>query len=119
VSMTNRINAKISLSLPPLMVPLNDAVPAALIVNEVLTNCYKHGVVTPAAEIKVCLSSDGTSCQLTISDNGPGLPPAVQKNFGMVLIERLAQQLNGEYHFENKSGTFFSLRWPYPKEAIA
>lgn len=59
-------------------VSVNVAMPAGLVVNELLTNALKHAFVgRPGGTITLESVSDGNGCRVTIADNGVGLPEGV------------------------------------------
>ena len=56
-------------------VSVNVAMPAGLVVNELLTNALKHAFVgRPGGTITLESVSDGNGCRVTVADNGVGLP---------------------------------------------
>jgi PAS domain S-box-containing protein len=60
-------------------VSVNVAMPAGLVVNELLTNALKHAFVgRPGGTISLESISDGNGCRVTIADNGVGLPEGVE-----------------------------------------
>ncbi len=60
-------------------VSVNVAMPAGLVVNELLTNALKHAFVGRAGGT-ISLESvlDGNGCRVTIADNGVGLPEGLE-----------------------------------------
>jgi len=99
-----------------LSVDKDAATPLGLILNEVVSNAFKHafsdgraGVIT----ITLFRQGDGRG-QLSVEDNGVGFDPTVPgKGIGRRLIAALTQQLNGESWFE--SGSLFTLVFPLAK----
>lgn len=96
--------------------PLDRAVPAGLIVNELLTNAFKYafdegqeGVVRVVFEVD---ADTGQGCIL-VEDNGKGMGPVRKGGLGLTLINAFARQLGGhlECH-EVKKGTRTSIRFP-------
>jgi len=91
--------------------PLNHAIPLCLIVNEVLSNAFKHGFPDGrSGTIRIALTDlDDGFRELVIADDGIGLPEdfdmATGKGLGMQIIRSLAGQLSGTAVFENGSGT--------------
>lgn len=87
----------------PAVVSADLAVPLGLLVNELLTNAYKHAY-PEGAEGEVRLS--GTRAgpdryRLEVADSGVGLPPgfdlaAARESLGMRVVTSLAAQLGGE-----------------------
>lgn len=91
------------------------AIPLGLILNELLTNAYKHAF--PNNEkgfIKVCLEESSDYCMLTVEDNGVGLPAdfssSDRKSMGMDLIHILVDQVGAELIIENKNGSKFLVK---------
>lgn len=98
-------------------VPLDNAVPMALIASEVITNAVKHAF--PGMEgghVWVKLRSDGEEACLTIQDNGVGLPAQpsdkTSPGIGMLIVRQLTRQLNGSFTMESDQGVRFTLRFP-------
>lgn len=59
-------------------VSVNVAMPAGLVVNELLTNALKHAFVgRPGGTITLESVSDGNGCRVTVADNGVGLPEGI------------------------------------------
>jgi two-component sensor histidine kinase len=93
---------------------VNTAIPCGLILNELLSNCYKyaftgrtHGI------IDIEFTSIGNLFRLTVKDNGVGLKENYRnsESLGMVVIQSLSEQLDGEYKFTVDEGTCFQLRF--------
>jgi two-component sensor histidine kinase/PAS domain-containing protein len=58
---------------------VNVAMPAGLVVNELLTNALKHAFAgRRGGTITLESVSDGNGCRVTIADNGVGLPEGVE-----------------------------------------
>jgi two-component sensor histidine kinase len=92
------------------------AVPLGLIVNELVTNCYKYGRKNDAAvSVAVIFRSDtGTSeALLSVEDNGPGIQGDSAEGTGLGLIRSLAGQLSGRVSVSSsEKGTKVELRLP-------
>ena len=77
---------------------VDQAIPLGLIVNELVTNAFKH-CADSKATISVDLVCDATTLTLTVSDTGVGMPsdydPLVNEGLGMKVINTLVRQLNG------------------------
>jgi two-component sensor histidine kinase len=100
-SMAGRPGIRIGVEAEPLALPIERAVPAGLIANELLTNALKHAF--PGAqdgEIRVLLRAvaDGQML-LSVSDNGVGLRsesvPSADGGLGTRLLPALARELRG------------------------
>jgi len=93
---------------------INAAIPASLIVNEVVTNVYKHAFNgVDDRKLSLSLSEAEGRIGIIIEDNGVGIQEGDQNpdsSLGMHLIRELSGQLKGEYQYENTgSGTRFRL----------
>ena len=92
----------------PVAVDLDTAVTLGLIANELLLNALKHGFSgRPAGELTVELCG-GNRNQMTVRDDGCGLPPgfAARKNagLGLELVLGMTRQIRGEAKIENDPG---------------
>lgn len=91
---------------------VNAAIPCGLILNELLTNCYKHAFKDQAeGEIIVTFTSDKDKILMTVKDNGRGLPADYNKkqSLGITVIEALTEQLDGKSNFISNNGSTFEL----------
>jgi PAS domain S-box-containing protein len=90
------------------------AIPCGLIVNELVSNSLKYAFRDGrAGEIRVGLARNGQNYILTVSDNGPGLPPGVDfrntPSLGLQLVNLLAGQLDGTVELDCSRGTRFKI----------
>jgi two-component sensor histidine kinase/CheY-like chemotaxis protein len=98
--------------------PVDQALPCALMLNEILSNAYKHafkGRKTGKIEISA-LQVNGQT-RITICDNGVGLPDNFEigrsNSLGITLIRTIVQhQLKGSVMFESQKGTKISMEFP-------
>jgi two-component sensor histidine kinase len=96
---------------------LQHAVPLGLILNELITNSFKHAVLpNKDLEIQVeMVAVDANEYELTYQDNGPGisrdLQSQVAESLGMRLIFGLTNQINGKVVFEKKDGLYVNIRF--------
>jgi PAS domain S-box-containing protein len=98
---------------------LDQAVPAGLIVAELLSNCLKFAFPagTEAGEIRIIQRVVGEDVlEIEVRDDGVGLPsdldPKTARSLGMVLIFMLARQLGGKVNFSVEGGTRAVLGFP-------
>lgn len=113
-NMYNGTSKRITVTVDVDYVPINinQAIPCALLVNEVVTNAYKHAFKNQEeGNIDVRLQEDKENIQIDIRDNGIGLQDDfmadTSSSIGMTLINLLKQQLEGEMKFLNQNGTHF------------
>jgi PAS domain S-box-containing protein len=95
---------------------INDALPCSLIINEIITNIFKHAFKgKERGRIVIYLSQkENKEIELVIFDNGRGLPENFKvkgnTSLGLTLIDVLSGQLNAEYKYEaSANGTSFVL----------
>ena len=100
-----------------LLLGIDTAIPCGLILNELLSNAYKHGFPDGASgtvTIQMRRLNDGY-LTLEVSDTGKGLPADMDightESLGMQLIHALTEQLHGtvEVRSEPGAGTRFTL----------
>jgi PAS domain S-box-containing protein len=106
-------------------VDLDIAVSCGLILNELITNAYKHAFPgnKPRAgesycEINVAMEQAGGEFTLTVADNGAGIPGDLDweksETLGLRLIKMLSKQINGSIGLDCSTGTTFRLRFSKP-----
>ena len=124
----NRLNVTVRAA--DLVVDISQAIPLGLIVNELVTNTLKHAFPGGrSGELSIQLAylessidriegetlDDGLG-QLTVSDNGVGLPPNLDfeqtRSMGLHLVNVLTRQLQGELRVSTEAGTSFSIKFP-------
>jgi two-component sensor histidine kinase len=93
------------------------AVPAVLLVNELITNAAKYAYPDRECRVWVTLSRDAENAVLvSVRDQGVGLPAQFDLRsgrLGMRLVNSFAQQLQGELRVIRKDpGTEFVLSFP-------
>ena len=94
---------------------INQAIPCSLIINEVITNIYKHAFTgRDHGRLNVKISEENGKVILKIADDGVGLPDNFNiddsGSLGMHIIKILVRQLEGTYSFESdKNGTEFNF----------
>jgi len=105
------------LHLDDVRVPIEQAVPSGLIINELLTNAYKHGFAgRESGELTISVSEADDMIVIEIRDDGPGLPEGLDlaqtTSLGLQLVSNLARQLRGDISARNDGGAVFILRFP-------
>ncbi len=104
---------------------LDQAVPTALIVSELLTNALKYAFRGRAAgRIRLTVAKDGDTVDVSVADDGNGLPPGFEigtsRGLGMRIIKALAGQLDSALAVHSSTAeTRFQLRFAHrPHSAL-
>ncbi len=102
--------------------PVDQALPCALAVNEILSNAYKHAFIgRKHGKIEVSAVQEDGHIGITVHDDGAGLPENFEfhreNSLGLKLIRTLVQhQLRGTIRFENRNGTEIRIQFPLAHE---
>jgi two-component sensor histidine kinase len=100
-------------------VPIDTAVPAGLLLAELVGNAFKHAFPagrTGTIEVAVRRAPDG-KVELLIADDGIGMPPGLTperaQTLGLELVTTFATQLDAELRmeFRQPSGTRVTVRF--------
>lgn len=97
---------------------LEKALPAGLVVGELLTNALKYAYPddVPTGDILVTIQRAGGDIQISVRDHGIGLPAGFvagkAESLGMILVHTLAEQLRGNVEYRSHEGTETILRFP-------
>ncbi|MHC1743131.1 MAG: transporter substrate-binding domain-containing protein [Syntrophobacteraceae bacterium] len=105
--------------------PLEQAVPCGLIVNELVSNALKHAFPGDrAGRVVVGLDvAEDRRLVLTVQDDGIGLPPdfdpETTSTLGLQIVSRLATQLEGQFEvgLPDGAGTLFRVPFPRPENS--
>ncbi len=94
---------------------VNQALPCALALNEIISNAFKHGHDGKTGKIQIRLQeSPNRDVSITVGDSGPGLPDDMDQlesdTLGMQLIRSLIEkQLSGTLKYRKGKGTRITL----------
>lgn len=107
VSGTPEKEIRITVYGPNIRLPASQATPAALVVNELVLNAVEHGVGQRSrGQIDIFLDDLGDAVELTIADDGDGLPPgfnaAHPASLGLQIVRTLVtDDLKGKLQIES------------------
>jgi two-component sensor histidine kinase len=99
------------------LLSLDRAVPAGLIVNELVTNSLKYAFDDDGGIIRVCFTTDPDrgEANLVVEDNGRGIGEPREGGLGLTLIEAFTRQLGGKTGREEvDKGTRTKVCFPLP-----
>jgi len=108
----------LAVEVEPVILSLDQAIPCGLIINELVSNALKYAFPNNRrGEINVKLCKAHHQIELTIQDNGVGLPPDLDwqttQSLGLSLVQALAtDQLDGTFGVEPANGTTFKITFP-------
>jgi PAS domain S-box-containing protein len=107
---------EVKIDIDGLTLNTDTAIPCGLIINELLTNCYKYAFPEGGGgEIRIALRREDTDeLVLSVSDNGIGMPEGVDirrpESLGLELVNLLAEtQLRGRVELDTSEGTEFKV----------
>ncbi len=111
---TDYSNIDITLDISDIHLNVNQAVPCGLIINELVTNAFKHAYTNGEEGIvKVVLKGDNKNVHIEVIDKGKGLPDdfsiGESDSLGFTLIQLLAKQLKGKVTVDTEEGTAISV----------
>ncbi len=111
-------NIDLVLEIEKIDLDVSTSIPCGLILNELVTNAYKYAFPDRRpGSIRIRLaSSPGGFAELTVSDDGIGLPEEADSestgSLGLTLVRLLTDQLRGTLRIGTDEGTTFSIRFP-------
>jgi len=114
---TDRGKVKLNSNLDDSYIRLNQASPLGLVINELISNSLKYAFPDERkGEIKVNMVKRNNQIEITIGDDGVGMPDGFDwKNsstLGLKLVRTLVEnQLDGSIDMENKNGTKFIIKF--------
>ena len=100
-----------------LFIDVNVGIPVGLIVNELISNCYKHAFNEKGSgTITISFEDNKDHYVLKVSDDGKGseinIVETNGKSLGMSLVKSLASQIGGQIYFVGKDGASFEIVIP-------
>ena len=119
---------QLQLDLNPVQVSMDQATPCGLLVNELISNCLKHGFPdNRQGEVRIALQTlagttgDATRVRLCVSDTGIGLSADFESrrgnSLGLQLVSDLTQQLGGCLEIGPGPGAAFTVTFTVAEPA--
>lgn len=112
------IPVRLETDLDPVVLSADLALPCGLILNELVSNAFKHGFPDGAkGEIRLSVREEPLGmCMLCVQDNGIGIPVDLRiaecKSLGMRLVKSLARQIGASFEIVRlQPGTSAILRF--------
>lgn len=91
----------------PVDLPVEPAIPIALVLNELLVNAVKHGRPDQGKQrIAIAFLAEGDQIRVEVHDNGPGFAESgmTRRASGLGLVRALLRQLGGRLDLEHDNG---------------
>jgi two-component system, sensor histidine kinase PdtaS len=113
---------RIRLQIEPIVLDLEHCIPLGLILNEAITNSFKYAFLHAGEGIVfVSFSHTGPKhLELTIKDNGAGLPPGFDgsktNSMGMNLMHGLCREIGATICVTSHPGTQITIGFDYEAE---
>jgi two-component sensor histidine kinase len=115
---TQTAGIEIKLQARNIKLQLDDAIPAGLVLNELVSNIYKHAFPDGGGgKIKITiLQLPDNQYEMTIADNGIGFPEGfdwkTSKSLGLRLVKGLVlTQMRGSMNLINHRGVCWAINW--------
>lgn len=96
---------------------IDQAVPCGLIMNELITNCFKYAFKDSTTNniIFISLKLNNNQVEIKVKDNGVGLPPDFViedcDTLGLQLVVTLIEQLDATLSYKVEDGTEFLINF--------
>ena len=107
-------NVRVLLECDSVFLEIDTAISLGLIINELVSNCFKHAFpMETEGIIGMNLSRVPEGYVLEVADNGVGLPDNFDikntSSLGLQIVQTLTLQLRGSLEIENEDGSSFKL----------
>ena len=105
----------LDLNVDDIQLNIEKAIPIGLILNELLSNSYKHAFLNKTSgKITITIHQDSESLHFFYSDDGIGIPDMTtinKESLGLRLINRLTNQLHAKPNFDTANG--FNIQFSF------
>jgi two-component sensor histidine kinase len=104
-----------------MLLPQEQVSPLAMVLNELLTNCFRHAFPSECAgSIQIILAEKPASFELVVNDDGIGLRNASEtagRSSGQQVVKRIVgSYLKGVCGWQSDDGTTVTVEFPKPRE---
>jgi len=113
-----RVGQRFESPATPVLLDLDRTIPCGMLVNELVSNAYKHAFVGGrCGEIVVAVNLDADDrIVLTVADDGVGLPPGAESaagtSLGLQLVRLFVEQVHGTMEVARNGGTQVTVSIP-------
>jgi PAS domain S-box-containing protein len=115
ISQVSPDQVTLKLDVDNILLPVNKAIPCGLILNELITNSFKHGFPGDRKGLITVRMKEVTTNRITmvVEDNGVGLPDSFDihnsPSMGLQLVCTLTDQLSGKIVVNSQNGATFTI----------
>ena len=105
---------ELKINVENIFLDIQTAIPLGLIINELISNAYKHAFVNnKKGIITLQLIQKDTDFELVIKDNGQGVQEKLttKKSLGLELVHQLVNQINGVLQVHNDLGMKYLIQF--------
>jgi two-component sensor histidine kinase len=111
--------AAVRVDIGSILLGVDLAIPCGLIVNELVTNAFRHAFVDGrTGKVDIVMTQNEMVYRLTVRDNGVGLPGGFDlhktTSLGLQLVQTLTDQIDGVLEIQNAGGAEFSIVFKAP-----
>ena len=116
----NLSNIAIAMDIEDVQLPIDISIPLGLILNELCTNAMKYAFIDRTrGEMAIGLKQRPENrIELTVTDDGPGLPAGIDlenaSTLGLQLVQLLCEQISAQLDIHRSNPTRFTLLIPIP-----
>jgi two-component sensor histidine kinase len=111
-------SVKVKIDAEDITFDIDTAIPLGLIVNELVSNAYKHAFAAQTAgqiTIDIRKQHGNDDYELRVKDDGKGLPEGFEqqkhKSLGLKLVKILSRQLRGNLSMKSEPGAAFTVKF--------
>ncbi|MDZ7718825.1 MAG: histidine kinase dimerization/phosphoacceptor domain -containing protein [Balneolaceae bacterium] len=110
-------NINVNTSSDSFSINVTQAVPCALILNELITNSYKHAFEQgESGTIDITITQKNDDVEFTVRDNGRGIPEDIltdesKSSLGLTIVKTLIRQVDGTFDIKKSNGTIAKLKF--------
>jgi len=106
-----------------MLLPQEQVSPLAMVLNELLTNCFRHAFPSECAgSIQIILAEKPASFELVVNDDGIGLRNASEtagRSSGQQVVKRIVgSYLKGVCGWQSGDGTTVTVEFPKPRDEL-
>ena len=117
----NRRDVVLSVEADEVVMDIEASIPLGLIVNEILSNAYKHAFPDNRAGkilLRFSMEPESGINTLTVQDDGIGMPSLSHLDqyttMGLKVVQILCQQIEGKLMVDNNPGASFTITFQTP-----